>query len=87
MELEQLTEQALADSIERYATEAYQRISEEAHYDFELTPEVFNRYLDIHLSAVTPLIKVAISTVRRDGVADPTLRRCLSRIMQERRGD
>ena len=64
MELEQLTEQALADPIEKYATEAYQRISEEARYDFELTPEVFNRYLDIHLSAVTPLIEVAISTGR-----------------------
>ena len=63
MELDQLSEQALADSIERYATEAYQRISEEAHYDFELTPEVFNHYLDIHLSAVTPLIEVAKSIV------------------------
>lgn len=53
-----------ADMIEQWGTEAYKQISEVAHYDFELTPETFNRYMKIHLSAVTPLLEAAVLTVR-----------------------
>lgn len=53
-----------ADMIEQWGTEAYKQISEVAHYDFELTREAFDRYLKIHLSAVTPLLEAAVLTVR-----------------------
>ena len=53
-----------ADTIEKWATEAYERITEKAHYDFVLTPETFNRYLKIHLSAVKPLLEAAVLTAR-----------------------
>ena len=53
-----------ADMIEQWGTEAYEQISEVAHYDFELTREAFDRYLKIHLSAVTPLLEAAVLTVR-----------------------
>lgn len=53
-----------ADMIEQWGDEAYEQISEVAHYDFELTREAFDRYLKIHLSAVTPLLEAAVLTVR-----------------------
>lgn len=53
-----------ADMIEQWGAEAYKQISEVAHYDFELTREAFDRYLKIHLSAVTPLLEAAVLTVR-----------------------
>ncbi len=53
-----------ADTIEQWGAEAYKQISEVAHYDFQLTPAAFNHYLDIHLSAVTPLLEAAVLTVR-----------------------
>ena len=53
-----------ADMIEQWGDEAYKQISEVAHYNFELTREAFDRYLKIHLSAVTPLLEAAVLTVR-----------------------
>lgn len=53
-----------ADMIKQWGDEAYKQISEVAHYDFELTPETFNRYMKIHLSAVTPLLEAVVLTVR-----------------------
>jgi len=53
-----------ADMIEQWGTEAYKQISEVAHYNFQLTREAFDRYLKIHLSAVTPLLEAAVLTVR-----------------------
>ena len=53
-----------ADMIEQWGDEAYKQISEVAHYDFQLTREAFDRYLKIHLSAVTPLLEAAVLTVR-----------------------
>lgn len=53
-----------ADMIKQWGDEAYKQISEVAHYDFQLTREAFDRYLKIHLSAVTPLLEAAVLTVR-----------------------
>lgn len=53
-----------ADMIEQWGAEAYKQISEVAHYDFQLTREAFDRYLKIHLSAVTPLLEAAVLTAR-----------------------
>lgn len=53
-----------ADTIEQWCAEAYKQISEVARYNFQLTPEAFNHYLDIHLTAVTPLLEAAVLTVR-----------------------
>ena len=53
-----------ADTIEQWCTEAYKQISEVARYDFQLTREAFDRYLKIHLSAVTPLLEAAVLTAR-----------------------
>ena len=53
-----------ADMIEQWGDEAYKQISEVAQYNFQLTSEAFNHYLDIHLSAVTPLLEAAVFTVR-----------------------
>ena len=53
-----------ADTIEQWCAEAYKQISEVARYNFQLAPEAFNHYLDIHLTAVTPLLEAAVLTVR-----------------------
>ena len=53
-----------ADTIEQWCAEAYKQISEVAHYNFQLKRKAFDRYLKIHLSAVTPLLEAAVLTVR-----------------------
>ena len=53
-----------ADMIEQWGAEAYKQISEMAHYNFQLTREAFDRYLKIHLSAVTPLLEAAVLIAR-----------------------
>lgn len=53
-----------ADIIEKWGTEAYNQITEVAHYNFPLTKDNFTRYLEIHLRAVKPLMDAAILTVR-----------------------
>ena len=53
-----------ADMIEQWGDEAYKQISEVAHYNFQLTRKIFDRYQKIHLSAVTPLLEAAVLTVR-----------------------
>lgn len=52
------------DTIEKWRTEAYEQIAAVANYNFSLTQESFRRYLDIHYSAVEPLLEAAILTVR-----------------------
>jgi len=52
------------DIIEKWGTEAYNQITEVAHYNFRLSKETFERYLEIHLHAITPLLDAAILTAR-----------------------
>lgn len=53
-----------ADIIEKWGIVAYNQITEVAHYDFQLTKDTFEHYLEIHLRAVTPLLDAAILTAR-----------------------
>lgn len=54
-----------ADIIEKWGTEAYNQITTEvAHYNFQLSKEAFDRYLEIHLHAIAPLLDAAILTAR-----------------------
>lgn len=53
-----------ADIIEKWGAEAYNQITEAAHYNFQLSKETFDRYLEIHLRAITPLLDAAILAVR-----------------------
>ena len=53
-----------ADIIEKWGTEAYNQITEVAYYDFQLSKETFERYLEIHLRAIAPLLDAAILTAR-----------------------
>jgi len=53
-----------ADIIEKYGANAYKQIIGEAKYDFTLNKDVFERYLEIHLRAVAPLLDAAILTAR-----------------------
>ena len=53
-----------ADIIEKWRTEAYNQITEVAHYNFQLSKEVFERYLELHLRAIAPLLDAAILTAR-----------------------
>ena len=53
-----------ADIIEKWGAEAYDQITEVAHYNFQLSKEAFERYLEIHLRAIAPLLDAAILTAR-----------------------
>lgn len=53
-----------ADIIEKWGAEAYNQITEDAHYNFQLSKDSFTRYLKRHLSAVSPLLDAAILTAR-----------------------
>ena len=53
-----------AEIIENWGEEAYRQITEVAHYNFHLTREAFNRYLDIHLKTIAPLLDAAILKAR-----------------------
>lgn len=53
-----------ADIIEKWGTDAYNQITEVAHYDFSLIKDTFERYLEIHLRAIAPLLDAAILTAR-----------------------
>lgn len=53
-----------ADIIEKWGAEAYNQITEVAHYNFSLTKDAFERYLEIHLRAIAPLLDAAILTAR-----------------------
>ena len=53
-----------ADIIEKWGTEAYNQITEVAHYNFQLSKEAFERYLEMHLRAIAPLLDAAILTAR-----------------------
>ena len=53
-----------ADIIEKWGAEAYNQITEVAHYNFQLSKEAFERYLEIHLRAIAPLLDATILTAR-----------------------
>ena len=53
-----------ADIIEKWGKEAYNQITKVAHYYFQLSKEVFEYYLEIHLRAIDPLLDAAILTAR-----------------------
>jgi hypothetical protein len=53
-----------SDLIEKLGTEAYDKIMERAAYNFSITPELFTTYLELHHSAVKPLMDAAILAVR-----------------------
>jgi len=53
-----------ADIIEKYGANASSQIIDVAKYNFTLNKDVFERYLEIHLRAVAPLLDAAILTAR-----------------------
>lgn len=53
-----------SDIIEKWGTDAYSQIANDAYYDFPLVKEKFDYYLRAHLHAVAPLLNAAILTVR-----------------------
>lgn len=53
-----------ADIIEKWGAKAYEQVTENAHYHFDLTIENFDRYLELHRSAVNPLLDAVILTSR-----------------------
>ncbi|MCM1140222.1 MAG: hypothetical protein NC453_16775 [Muribaculum sp.] len=50
------------DLVERLGNDAYDIIN--AKYNFALTQESFSNYLELHKSAITPLIGIAILAIR-----------------------
>lgn len=53
-----------SDLIEKFGTEAYDKIMAKANYNFTITPEQFSAYFELHHNAVKPLIDTAILTAR-----------------------
>ncbi|WP_394700410.1 SIR2 family protein [uncultured Bacteroides sp.] len=53
-----------SDLIEKFGTEAYDKIMAKANYNFTITPEQFFAYFELHHNAVKPLIDIAILTAR-----------------------
>lgn len=49
-----------SDLIEKFGTEAYDKIMAKANYNFTITPEQFSAYFELHHNAVKPLIDIAI---------------------------
>ena len=52
------------DLVERLGNDAYDIINAHAKYNFALTQESFSNYLELHKSAITPLIEIAILAIR-----------------------
>ncbi|MFY1612315.1 SIR2 family protein [Macellibacteroides fermentans] len=53
-----------SDLIEKFCTEAYDKIMAKANYNFTITPEQFSAYFELHHNAVKPLIDIAILAAR-----------------------
>ena len=53
-----------SDLIEKFGTEAYDKIMAKANYNFTITPELFSAYFELHHNAVKPLIDIAILAAR-----------------------
>ncbi len=53
-----------SDLIEKFGTEAYDKIMAKANYNFTITQEQFSAYFELHHNAVKPLIDIAILAVR-----------------------
>ena len=53
-----------SDLIEKFGTEAYDKIMAKAYYNFTITPEQFSAYFELHHNAVKPLIDIAILAAR-----------------------
>ena len=52
------------DLIEKMGNEAYEQIMANAHYDFQLTHDAFQKYLKIHKEAVASLLEIAVLAIR-----------------------
>ena len=52
------------DLIEKMENEAYEYIMANAHYDFQLTRDAFQKYLKIHKEAVASLLEIAVLAIR-----------------------
>lgn len=52
------------DLAERFGNNAYDMINAHAQYNFALTQESFSNYLELHKSAISPLIEIAILAIR-----------------------
>ena len=52
------------DLVERLGNDAYDIINAHAKYNFALTQESFSNDLELHKSAITPLIEIAILAIR-----------------------
>jgi len=52
------------DLVERLGNDAYNTINNYAKYDFGLTRDAFLRYLDIHKTAIMPLMEIALLAIR-----------------------
>ncbi|GHT55001.1 hypothetical protein FACS189446_5730 [Bacteroidia bacterium] len=53
-----------SDLIEKFGTEAYDKIMAKANYNFTITQEQFSAYFELHHNAVKPLIDIAILAAR-----------------------
>lgn len=53
-----------SDLIEKFGTEAYDKIMAKANYNFTITPEQFSVYFELHHNAVKPMIDIAILATR-----------------------
>ncbi|MBP1616050.1 MAG: hypothetical protein H6Q13_3498 [Bacteroidetes bacterium] len=53
-----------SDFVEKLGAEAYDKIIAKANYNFQLTPELFSAYFELHHNAVKPLMDAAILAVR-----------------------
>lgn len=53
-----------ADLVESMGQKAYDIIQEHAHYNFQLSVDVFQQYVQIHKESVAPLIEIFILTAR-----------------------
>ncbi len=53
-----------ADLLEKLGNDAYDRIIEYAQYNFQLTPDSFFKYVQIHEEAISPIFDIAILAIR-----------------------
>lgn len=53
-----------SDLMEKFGTEAYDKIMAKANYNFTITQEQFSAYFELHHNAVKPLIDIAILAAR-----------------------
>lgn len=52
------------DMLDGLSNNAYNTVIEHAQYNFQLTQDSFSKYLEIHKTAISPLLEIAILAVR-----------------------